>query len=167
MAGQGCAKVEGNRIHCADGEVYEGDNLEYVGFATGEKRARLYQNAKGVFVPTTYVEPFGAVAIEGQFAGTPAITTDWGAFPETVEHGKSGFRCHTLNEFVWAAKHVGDLDPQYIHARAVRLYAMDNVRWCYETYFKQLGDLWGAGWYAQHPQPDERWLRGHCEELIV
>ena len=57
IAGQGCVKVECNRIHCADGEVYEGDNLEYVGFATGVKRARLYQNAIATFVPTTYIEP--------------------------------------------------------------------------------------------------------------
>ena len=71
IAGQGCTKVEGNRIYCADGEVYEGDNLEYVGFATGAKRASLYQNAIATFVPTTYVEPFGAVAIESQMAGPP------------------------------------------------------------------------------------------------
>ena len=104
IAGQGCIKVEGNRIHCADGEVYEGDNLEYVGFATGAKRAALYQNAIATFVPTTYIEPFGAVAIESQMAGTPAITTDFGAFPETVEHGKTGFRCHTLDHFLFAAR---------------------------------------------------------------
>ena len=48
-------------------------------------------------------------------AGTPAITTDFGAFPETVEHGKTGFRCRTLNEFVQAAKARIALDPQYIH----------------------------------------------------
>ena len=51
IAGQGCVKVEGNRIHCADGEVYEGDNLEYVGFATGEKRAQLYQQRDRHFCP--------------------------------------------------------------------------------------------------------------------
>ena len=161
IAGQGCVKVEGNRIHCADGEVYEGDNLEYVGFATGKKRADLYGGAIATFVPTIYIEPFGAVAIEGQMAGSPAITTDFGAFPETVEHGKTGFRCHTLNEFMCAAKQAPLLDPQYIHDRAVANYAMDNVRWRYETYFRRLQDLWGAGWYALHAEPDARWLKGY------
>jgi len=161
IAGQGCTKVEGNRIHCSDGEVYEGDNLEYVGFATGNKRASLYQNAIATFVPTTYIEPFGAVAIESQMAGTPAITTDFGAFPETVEQGKTGFRCHTLDQFVWAAKHAHTLDPVYIHERSVERYAMDKVRWRYETYFKQLQDLWSGGWYAIHRTPDERWLGGY------
>jgi glycosyltransferase involved in cell wall biosynthesis len=160
IAGQGCTKVEGNRIHCADGEVYVGDHLEYVGFATGEKRARLYQNAKGVLVPTTYVEPFGAVAIEAQMAGTPAITTDFGAFPETVEHGKTGFRCHTLDQFVWAARHVHEIDPWYTHQRAVANYSLDRVKYRYQEYFSMLADLWKKGWAEIHNDRRElNWLR--------
>jgi len=166
IAGQGCVKVEqiegGQRIHCADGEVYEG-NLEYVGFATGDKRAKLYGGAIATFVPTIYLGPFEAVAVESQMAGTPAITTDFGAFPETVEHGKTGFRCHTLNEFVWAAKEAPKLSPYYIHQRAVSLYSMEAVRWKYESYFKRLQDLWGEGWYAQHDTPDAHWLRGYSQ----
>lgn len=152
IAGQGCVKVDGNRIHCSDGQVYEGEHLEYVGFATGWKRARLYRNAKGVFVPTQYVEPFGAVAIEAQMAGTPAITTDWGAFTETVEHGVTGFRCRTLDHFLWAAQNVHTLDPRTVHERAVARYAMDRVRWKYQEYFQMIQDLWGDGWYAEHPE---------------
>lgn len=161
IAGQGCVKVEGNRIYCSDGEVYEGDNLEYVGFATGDKRASLYQNAIATFVPTTYIEPFGAVAIESQMAGTPAITTDFGAFTETVEHGVTGFRCSTLNEFVWAARHAAKLDPIQVHKRAVVRYSMDTVKYRYQTYFERLADLWHAGWYELHDDYDSAWLRGY------
>jgi glycosyltransferase involved in cell wall biosynthesis len=161
IAGQGCVKVEGNAIHCADGEVYCGDNLEYVGVALGEKRAQLYQNAKGVFLPTQYIEPFGTVGVEAQMAGTPVITTDFGVFPETVEQGKTGFRCHTLNEFVWAAKQISTLNPQYIHERAMAKYSMDAVKWQYQTYFERLADLWKSGWYELHDQPDIPWLRGY------
>jgi glycosyltransferase involved in cell wall biosynthesis len=161
LAGQGCTKVEGNKIFCADGAVYEGDNLEYVGFATGNKRAELYQNAIGTFISTIYIEPFGAVAVESQMAGTPAITTDFGAFTETVEHGRTGFRCHTLNEFCHAARNVPLLDRQYTHDRAVKLYSMENVKWQYQTYFERLQDLYGKGWYELHDKPDEHWLRGY------
>lgn len=158
IAGQGCKKVEGNRIHCEDGEVYEGSNLEYVGFATGEKRARLYQNAIATFVPTTYIEPFGAVAIESQMAGTPAITTDFGAFPETVEHGKTGFRCHTLDHFLFAARNAHTLDPEYIHQRSVANYSMDRIRWRYQEYFQMLTDLWRDGWYTERERTQLDWL---------
>ena len=149
VAGQGCKcfqpwpethDPEGKlgTLICEDGGVYQG--VEYVGFATGQKRADLFSNAKGVFVPTTYIEPFGAVAIEAQMAGTPAITTDFGAFTETVEHGVTGFRCHTLDHFVWAAKNVDRLAPYQIHQRAVANYSMNAVRWKYQEYFSMLSD---------------------------
>jgi glycosyltransferase involved in cell wall biosynthesis len=158
IAGQGCKRVEGHRILCTDGEVYEGDDLEYVGFATGAKRAQLYQNAIATFVPTMYVEPFGAVAIEAQMAGTPAITTDWGAFPETVEHGRTGYRCRTLDHFLFAAKNAPRLDPEYIHRRAVANWSMDRVRHRYQEYFQMLTDLWGKGWYAERERTQLDWL---------
>ena len=166
IAGQGCLKTEnlpggGQRLYCADGEVYEG-NIEYVGCAIGEQRANLYQNAIATFVPTLYLEPFGGVNVESQLAGTPAITSDFGAFPETVEHGKTGYCCRTLDQFVWAAKKAHTLDPFYIRERAIARYAMENVKWRYESYFKQLHDLWTAGWYTTHPTPDEHWLRGYA-----
>ena len=160
IAGQGCIKREGNAIYCQDGEVYEGDNLEYVGVANPEMRAKLYANAKGVFVPTTYIEPFGTVNVEAQMCGTPVITTDFGAFTETVEHGRTGFRCHTLDHFVWSARHVGDLDPHYIRDRAIAKYSMDRVRYQFQEYFSMLSDLYGKGWYEVHDDRQElNWLK--------
>jgi glycosyltransferase involved in cell wall biosynthesis len=161
LAGGGCTKVEGNKIYCADGEVYEGDNLEYVGFATGANRAKLYGEAIATFMPTIYLEPFGAVAIESQMTGTPVITTDFGAFPETVEQGKTGYRCHTLSEFMLAAKMAPGLNREYIRCHTISRYSMDVVKWQYQTHFQRLSDLWGDGWYAMHDQPDAHWLRGY------
>ena len=159
IAGQGVKQIDGNRIACTDGEVYEGDNLEYVGCVIGDARAKLFQEAKGVFVPTVYVEPFGGVAVEAQLAGTPVITTDWGAFTETVEHGKTGYRCRTLDHFTFAAQNVVNLDPFYIHKRAVANWSMDHVRWMYQEYFQMLSDLWGKGWYAERNRTQLDWLR--------
>jgi glycosyltransferase involved in cell wall biosynthesis len=101
-----------------------------------------------------------AVAIESQMAGTPPITTDFGAFPETVDHGRTGFRCHTLDQFVWAAKHVQDIDPWHIHQHAVANYSMDRVKWKYQEYFEMLSDLWIEGWNTIHSdRQDLDWLR--------
>jgi glycosyltransferase involved in cell wall biosynthesis len=159
VAGQGCVKYDcrDKTLLCEDGGFYQG--VEYVGFATGQKRADLFGNAKGCFVPTTYLEPFGAVAIEAQMAGTPAITTDFGAFTETVEHGVTGFRCHTLDHFVWAAKNVDRLWPAVVHNRAVSRYSMDVVKYKYEEYFGMLTDLWKDGWYQVNENREQLdWL---------
>jgi glycosyltransferase involved in cell wall biosynthesis len=103
---------------------------------------------KAIFVPSEYAEPFGNVAIETQMCGTPVITTDWGAFPETVEHGRTGWRCRTLDHFIWAAENLRQLDPAYIRQRAASLYSMESVKPRYQEYFEMLSDLWDEGWYA-------------------
>jgi glycosyltransferase involved in cell wall biosynthesis len=99
-------------------------------------------------VPTTYIEPFGNVAVEAQGCGTPVISTDWGAMTETVEHGKTGFRCRMLSEFVEAATKVDQLDYAYIRERAQRLYSLETIAERYDRYFRRLLTLWDRGWYA-------------------
>lgn len=159
LAGQG-ARQEGNKIICADGAIYTGDHLQYVGPVIGKERDELFQRAKGCYVPTLYIEPFGTVAVEAQMCGTPVITTDFGVFPETVEHGRTGFRCRTLDQFVYATQHIGEIDTRYTHNRAMANWSMWRVRYMFEEYFKMLSDLDGAGWYTLHDDRKEMdWLR--------
>ena len=78
IAGQGIDRIEPGRIVTTEGHCYEGAHLQYVGFADVARRAELMGNARAVFVPTLYLEPFGGVNVEAQLCGTPVITTDWG-----------------------------------------------------------------------------------------
>jgi len=121
---------------------------EYLGVIGPEERGRIMSRARAVFVPTTYIEPFGNVAVEAQGCGTPVISTDWGAMTETVEHGKTGFRCRMLSEFVEAATKVDQLDYAYIRERAQRLYSLETIAERYDRYFRRLLTLWDRGWYA-------------------
>jgi glycosyltransferase involved in cell wall biosynthesis len=120
---------------------------EYAGIVGPKERGILMSKAKAVFVPTQYIEPFGNVNVEAQACGTPVITTDWGAFTETVVQGVTGYRCRTFGEFKAAAQNVGNLDPKTIRDRAVSLYSMDTIAKMYEEYFTRLLLLWGDGWY--------------------
>ena len=156
IAGQGVKSVVGDKIVCMDGGVYKG---EYVGCVIGEEKIKLLQRARALFVPSLYVEPFGGTACEAQLVGTPVITTDFGAFTETVEHGKTGYRCHTVDHFIWAAKNVDKLDPKYIRDRAVSLWSMDRVKGMYDEYFHMLYDLWSGGWNEHHSDREQlNWL---------
>jgi len=153
VAGQGNLKdVEGR-----DFSNYK--HVTHVGSVTPGGRAKLIGEARGVFVPTYYIGPFEGVAVESQLLGTPVITTDWGVFSETVLHGKTGYRCRTMEEFVWAGKNISNINPQDCRDFAMSNYSIDRVKYMYETYFQRVYELWKDGWYAKNPNRTELdWL---------
>ena len=117
------------------------DRAEFIGYVDADQRAELMGRARAVFVPTLYLEAFGGVNVEAQLCGTPVITTNFGVFPETVAQGVTGFCCDTLQDFVDAARKVGELDPARIRQHAER-YLMDNVRWEFDKWFRDLYQLY-------------------------
>lgn len=120
---------------------------EYMGVVDTHERGKLLSKAKALLVPTQYIEPFGGAAVEAMMCGTPVITTDWGAFTETVAPG-TGFRCRRLGEFVDAIHRVHELDPYMIRDYAIKRYSTQAVAPMYEAYFQRLETLWGDGWNA-------------------
>ena len=126
-------------------------HVTFVGHVGVEERARLMGSALATFAPTAYREPFGGVAVEAQLCGTPCITTDHGAFVETVE---SRWRCANMREFVAAAKEAQTLtneERSAIRERAVSRYSLEAIAPLYERYFDRLYDLWGEGYYEKTP----------------
>jgi glycosyltransferase involved in cell wall biosynthesis len=135
-------------VVCGFGDYPLPSWVDYRGVVGVEERSKLMSSARAVLAPTLYLEPFGGVSVEPQFCGTPVITTDFGAFPENVIHGVTGFRCHTLKDFINAVKMVDALDPYECMAHAVQNFSMKVVGPKYDAYFNDLEDLWGAGWYS-------------------
>lgn len=140
------AKATGRRlIGAGPGTAPQG--MHHVGEIDWRKRRRLLSRAYAVLMPTRYIEPFGNVAIEAMASGTPVITTDWGAFTETVVQGVTGYRCRSLQEYVDAVASVDLLCPAAIRQHALSRYSMDVIGYQYEAYFKRLHSLWGGGYY--------------------
>ena len=145
IAGQGTLKNE------VEGLDIKGNHIEFVGSVGPEERARLMGGAIASFAPTIYLEPYGGVAVEAQMTGCPVITTDWGAFTETILPGITGYRCRTFNEFMHAATSVPSLDNNACRKWAIENYSMERVAEQYEGYFRSLYDLWEPkGWYLEH-----------------
>lgn len=143
-------KEEANKYDAqAFEEFIKKPNVEYVGFADLEKRKELLSKAKAVFMPTTYLEPFGYVAIEAMFSGTPVITTNQGAFPETNVNGLTGYRCDTFADFIQATKDIEKLDPEKIHQYAMDNYTLERAIPKYREYFNRILNLYGKGWYKE------------------
>src|SRR5690554_3049625 len=109
------------------------------------KRAELLGNARAVLVPTYYLEPFGGVNVEAQLCGTPVITTDWGAFPETVLHGITGYRCRILEDFCWAVNNIDRINPLKCREWAEENYSIDRIGRMYEEYFQRISTLFEQG----------------------
>lgn len=151
IAGQWVERVEGNKIICKD-MILEGDHIEYVWEVGVQQRAKLMAEAKGVLVPTSYLEPFGGVAVEAMMCWTPVITSDWGAFPETVVHGKTWYRCRTLEQYIWAIKNVKHIRPANCNRWASCNYSLDTVKLMYKEYFERLQWLRWDWRYSLNPE---------------
>jgi glycosyltransferase involved in cell wall biosynthesis len=138
---QETAKASGVRL------IMAGPGTEY-GAVPDEERNAMMAGALAVIMPTLYFECFGNVAVESQLCGTPVITTDHGAFRETVEQGVTGFRCRTLRQFVEAVSLAGGLDRERIREHAVATWGLGRAAELYQEYFQSINDLWRSGWYT-------------------
>jgi glycosyltransferase involved in cell wall biosynthesis len=130
--------AQGHKIKVAGKQELKGENIEWVGYVDGKEKAELLGKAKALLSPTMYLEPFGGVVAEAALCGTPSITTDWGCYKETVEHGKTGFRGSNLTEIKAYIDELGTLDPEYIHKRAVSQWSTAVIGKLYHKYFQKL-----------------------------
>lgn len=121
---------------------YEKDppHVTCVGLCDAERRKHLMKYAKAIIGPTHYVEPFGNMVIEGYLSGTPAITSDWGGFTETVVQGVTGYRCREFREFVYALKNIDKIDPYKCKEWAIKNHSEEVVYKKLDQYFKKILD---------------------------
>ena len=124
-------------------------NIRYEPPRQGRDRAPLLGNASIVLMPTQYVEPFGGVSVESLMCGTPVAGVPYGAFPEILESGKTGFMPRVLQEWIRAIELAPGLDRRYIANSARERYSLDAVGPMYDAVFRQLHGLYrGHDWYS-------------------
>jgi glycosyltransferase involved in cell wall biosynthesis len=154
IAAKSVEAVNGRLVVAGQGEPpVKSPVIDFVGVVSIEERAKWLSKAKASFVPTYYIEPFGGTVVESLLCGTPVIATDFGAFPETVVHGKVGYRARTLEQFIWATKNIGNIKPAECRRWAEENYKLERVREMYEEYFDMLHKLYtdSTGWYQRNP----------------
>lgn len=137
------------------------DHVTHMGYVEPEARSEIMRNAKALFAPTHFNEPFGGVSIEALFCGTPTITSDWGGFSENNLHGVTGYRCRTIEQFVWAGKNIDKISRHACRDWAMNNFSLERVALMYEEYFNTLIKVYiGQGFYATNDQRTELdWLK--------
>jgi glycosyltransferase involved in cell wall biosynthesis len=80
--------------------LIDGKQIEYLGEADHTQKNELIGGAVATLFPITWREPFGLVMVESMAAGTPVIAMNLGSTSEVIAHGKTGFLCHNVDEFV-------------------------------------------------------------------
>lgn len=130
-----------------DPEPWKHPNIEYRGPITGKERSDFLRGAVAILMPSNFTEPFAGAGVEAMLCGTPLISVDFGAFTETVIDGVTGFRCHTLQDWVDAIEKSSTLDRKAIAERARSLYSLEACGKRYARVFETISELSGNGWY--------------------
>lgn len=138
-------------IHIAgqgDPSPWSHPNIVYRGPLKGRERSDFLRNARACLMPTVFTEPFGGSGVEGMLCGTPLIAVDYGAFTETILEGITGFRCHTLQDWIDACHKAESLDRSQVAKVSRERYSLETCGIRYDKVFQDLDNLWEEGWYS-------------------
>jgi glycosyltransferase involved in cell wall biosynthesis len=91
--------------------LLDGKNVIYLGEISQEDKVKLISRARAFLFPIRWQEPFGLVMTEALACGTPVLATRWGAVPEVVEHGRTGFVADTPEELATYLDRIDEIEP--------------------------------------------------------
>src|SRR5262249_4949785 len=103
-----------------------------------DEKVDLLGRACAMVFPIRWPEPFGLVMTEAMACGTPVITTNWGAAPELVADGVTGFRSDSEDDLVESVGRIGSLDPAACRRRVEELFSAEAMVRGYEKVFEQV-----------------------------
>ncbi|MFN8035197.1 MAG: glycosyltransferase family 4 protein [Acidimicrobiia bacterium] len=112
-----------------------GSDVEVVANIPHDTKVDLLGRARAMIFPIQWMEPFGLVMTEAMACGTPVVTTNWGAAPELVDDGVTGFRRDTDDELVEALARIDDISPEACRDRVERLFSAEAMVRGYEQVF--------------------------------
>jgi glycosyltransferase involved in cell wall biosynthesis len=115
-----------------------GSDVELYENVTHEEKIELLGRACAMVFPIRWPEPFGLVMVEAMACGTPVITTNWGAAPELVEDGVTGFRRDGEDDLVEMIGQVGSLDPAACRRRVEELFSGEAMVRGYEAVYREV-----------------------------
>ncbi|RCJ17605.1 glycosyl transferase [Nostoc minutum NIES-26] len=116
----------------------DGKQIEYLGEANHEQKNALMGGAVATLFPITWREPFGLVMVESMASGTPVIAMKLGSTTEVIAHGKTGFLCNSIEDFVKAIDKVAELDRHTCRKYVENRFSLQRMTDGYEAVYQQI-----------------------------
>jgi glycosyltransferase involved in cell wall biosynthesis len=107
--------------------LIDGKSVEYLGFVKGTERDQLLGGARALIYPIQYPEAFGLVLVEAMLCGTPVAAMRFGAVPEIIEEGMSGFSVETVAAFPEAINKCFALNRPRIRQYAEQKFSVERM----------------------------------------
>jgi glycosyltransferase involved in cell wall biosynthesis len=101
----------------------DGERARYVGPVDDSQKNALLGRAAALLMPIEWEEPFGIVMAEALACGTPVLGLARGSVPEVVEHGRTGFVSHDVDEMVGHVGRIDELDRAACRESARRRFS--------------------------------------------
>lgn len=133
--------IEGQYQDFFDTEIkphIDGKQVEYVGLLSQAELAPLYRKAAALLFPIRWCEPFGLVAVEAQASGTPLIATRFGALPEIIVEGETGFVVDSVEQAAQAVGKVETISPAACRANAEKRFSATAMAQGYAAVYESI-----------------------------
>jgi glycosyltransferase involved in cell wall biosynthesis len=102
-------------------------SVRYVGEVGPQRKLELLGSARALLNPIRWPEPFGLVMIEALACGTPVLTLRWGAAPEIVDDGTTGFVCDSDADLAASIGRVRELDRSACRRAVETRFSADRM----------------------------------------
>lgn len=118
--------------------------VEYLGEVDDRGKQDLLGGALALLFPINWPEPFGLVMIEAMACGTPVIAFPYGAVPEVIETGLTGFIARNSAEAIAAVRQLETLDRSRIRRRFEERFTAKRMAEAYLKAYEEQVLLGGA-----------------------
>jgi glycosyltransferase involved in cell wall biosynthesis len=129
---------ESNEKHFFDKAVEPmlGDDVEWLGEATTERKMELLAHARCLILPVQWNEPFGIVMIEAMACGTPVVALRAGSVSELVQHDVTGFVYDDPERLVEGIDRAHMIDPNVCRKHVKKAFDIATMVEGYEAVYR-------------------------------
>jgi len=116
-----------------------GPRFQFHGIIGGERKARMFADARALIFPIRVPEPGATVVVEALMSGTPVLGTPLAVVPELVKDG-DGFLFETDQQFAEALESIDGLDRHAIRERAIARFSVQQMTDGYLDLYQRILD---------------------------